>query len=224
MLLVGGIAGYFLIKERNNSQSETIPTEIKPIYDLVRSCIEETGYNAFYDLGTTGGYYFPPNKTTSAGIVYYLNGKISIPTSQEFEKQISYYIQDNLKDCILDFANFQESNITYGTIKVQTKLVKDRAEIYVIWPISIRTQKDSYNLEKFSADLPNPFNRLQEAAKEIVNLFYNDPSSMCINCIQDLEVKYKVDISTMERSNDTIIFRITDLNGVIPSKLQFAIK
>lgn len=225
ILLVAGIAGFFFIKARGNSQNNNIPMEIKPIYDYVQECITETGYNAVYDLADRGGYYYLPNETTAYGIPYYLNQKITIPTNQELEQQISYYLEDNLIYCASEFSNFPEYNITQGKVFVETKIGAEILTINVKWPTSIAYRTTNYRIEEFKDNiLPVRINLLYDLAKKLVVLFNNDRLNLCISCMQDLNYRYNVSISATEVGNKTIIFKIVDLQRLIPYKLQFAVK
>jgi len=106
------------------------PVDIERINNFVEECIFQTGEDAVYRIGRTGGYSEASKYSTSNDIAYYYDkGRNLLPPKSEIENQLALYIKSNLNSCIKDFSDFP----TWGLlILILTYLVIISFSFYVI--------------------------------------------------------------------------------------------
>jgi len=122
IVIVGGIIVYFSLR---GGFGESIPEDMKPVYDYYVSCLEATTEEGISLLGEQGGYievpdfeagspYIPFSSQLSffgQAVPYwmYVSGnnvlKEKIPTRNEMERQLEKYVSDRVTDC--DFSDFE---------------------------------------------------------------------------------------------------------------------
>jgi len=80
ILLVAAIAAFLTsnVSLNSNNKNNMNYGETRPIYNFVQDCIKETGENAVYQIGKTGGYVITPepmllfNEESDEGVAIYL--------------------------------------------------------------------------------------------------------------------------------------------------------
>jgi len=122
IVIVGGIVAYFAL---GDGFGESIPEDMRPVYDYYISCLEATTGEGISLLGEQGGYievpdfeagspYIPFSSQLSffgQAVPYwmYVSGnnvlKEQIPTRNEMERQLESYVSDRLTTC--DFSDFE---------------------------------------------------------------------------------------------------------------------
>ena len=123
IVIVGGIIAYFSLKD---SFGESIPEEMRPVYDYYISCLEATTEQGISLLGEQGGYIELPDFEPGSphipfssqlsffgqAIPYwmYISGnnflKEQIPSKNIMEEQLGSYISSRISEC--DFSNFEK--------------------------------------------------------------------------------------------------------------------
>ncbi len=225
MLLVGGIAAYFLIREKNNSQSESIPAEIKPVYDFVRGCIEEAGYQGVNMLGPLGGYAtfidgLPVNDKT----YYSLNNFSIVPPKLYLELTISEYIKIKIDSCLNMSINHSEI-IKKEETKINTNISGDTIYINAEIPLSIQKKDRVFKLKNFGQiPLKTRFGLLHQIAVNITN-DYLDSGGFSLSYSTDIQEKYGIREVIEYYPNYTLI-KLIDNKGIqdkFPLNFEFAL-
>ncbi len=123
IVVVGGIVAYFASRE---GSGQSIPEDMKPVYDYYISCLESTTEQGISLLGEQGGYIeLPDFESGSAYIPFssqlsffgqavpywmFVSGnnflKEQVPTRRDMERQLGDYVSDRLEDC--DFSDFEK--------------------------------------------------------------------------------------------------------------------
>jgi len=210
IILVASIAGFFLFRQQLGLEDLLTP-EDDSIYLFVESCIEEIGKDAIYHITQNGGYFLPTEFSTSEGIPYYYsNGKNYMPSKEDIEKEISYYINQMLFFCTKNFVDFSNFNITQGEIKTETEIKDEEVVLNVEYPISVSDGKSTTLFEDFkNIEIPVRLGIVYNAIKEIIQEQLNY-DSICLSCILDVSLKYDLYVDMFDYDEETVIFIIRD--------------
>src|SRR3989338_8685740 len=86
-------------------ESELTNQEIE-IKNIIEDCLSEIGEEAILYTSARGGYYEPPGEIeplNNVAIPYYLfKDKEEVPTIETLQEQIALYIDNNIKDCVME--------------------------------------------------------------------------------------------------------------------------
>jgi len=122
IVIVGGIVAYFALRD---SFGESLPEDMRPVYDYYISCLENTVGEGVSLLGEQGGYIETPDFVPGSPYIpfssqlsffgqavpywMYVSGnnvlKEQVPTKNEMEVELANYVSDRLVDC--DFSDFE---------------------------------------------------------------------------------------------------------------------
>jgi hypothetical protein len=197
---------------------ERVNPEIEPLYNFVKSCIEESAENAVYTIGQSGGYFYL-SYSTDSGVAYYFDkGSNNMPSKQDIEKELGYYIDNMLLSCVSDFEDFSSFSINSGEIKSSAKIESGKVVFDVDYPLSIKKGESSYEISEFEdIEVPVRLNTIYEVSKEITLDQMTHEEDICITCLENWAVENDLYIKTMDY-DDAVIFYITDKKIKIKNK------
>ncbi len=222
LIIVGIIAGYYIFKSENLkliSSEKRINPEIQPIYNYVENCIKETGEDAIEIIGLAGGYYQIPELSIDLGIPYYMHEKIDYtPSKEKIEEQISFYINDNLNDCINNFENFPDFLVNSDNVITKTIIEDEKVVLDLDYRLSVKKGENSYLIEKFNSEIPVRFGVVYDVARNIVANEIKDGKYICIDCVDYFSEKYDLKVNLFSYNENDVIFTIIDENSEINSK------
>ena len=102
---------------RSGIITEIFSPEVGRVNSFVQDCIEEEAIETIYQIGEKGGYFFSPNLSTDSGVaIYYSNGNNHIPTKEEIEEEISFFLYEKLFFCKRNFVDFPDLVLTQKRI------------------------------------------------------------------------------------------------------------
>ncbi len=167
----------------------TKPEEVMPlargrVEQLISSCISDIGEEALFRLGQQGGYIEVPPDLANDGSVhlrispflvvpYWAVGKESFtPTLGELKQRIDWYIEANLRECVLGLTPFQEEYdiIEKSSVDADTEIVNSRVIFNVRWNIEAKNKAGETITEVLNhvADSPIRLKTTYEIAAKIV--------------------------------------------------------
>lgn len=223
MLLVGGIAGYFLIKEKNNTQSEAIPAEVKPIYDLVRNCIHKTAINGLNANSLTGGYYDLFGPISSGAVYYVVANKSQIPSRDTIRREFEKYTEDKLTDCLDNFSSFKTLTINEGKIKVDALINDASIIIEVNYPLSINKEDLHWNLEKFKdIVISTNYGLLNDIAINISKMYLQN-NQFSLTSLSEVSRIHNLTVNLQHGPEYTLIKIINNPQNKSPGEFDFAL-
>jgi hypothetical protein len=207
VVLIGII---LIITNKNNTGSDN---SNDPNYNLINSCLKQTGEQALFYIGKTGGYYNIPETSTEYGDVYYFyDNKNIMPTKENVQNQIDLFVKDFGTDCS---NNLQNNIISRGNVTAKTTIYDDKVQLEINYPITIEKSNKKISYENFNVEIPGRVGTVYNAAKEYMDLQVENPGGICISCINDLANKYDIKFITYNYDNETIIFNLYDNNTKI---------
>jgi hypothetical protein len=229
ILIVAGIVGFYLIKNKTSSLNPSIPKDIQPVYNFVQDCLEQTGENALIRIGEQGGYFLIFDEPSIEGrIPYYLQGtQESIPTQSEIEQNLAGFVREELGFCILNFKDFkQQYKISHELKNSEVKILNNQVKFSLEYSITITKEETAYQLKEFSIDIPVRTDKIIKVSQEIIAEQKLHTESICLSCLYDLGEDYNVHIDMLDYESSTL-FTIIDDNSKINNasyEWSFALK
>ena len=233
ILIVIGIIFFLktnIINSLSNQEQQKIkevPPQVQVINDFVQDCLESTSRDALYIIGQQGGYFVIPNLSTSNGISYYFyNNKPYIPSREVIENEISKYIDWGSTSCTNNFVNFLEFKINQGNVKAKTSISDNKTLIEVEYLLIINKGQVNYQLKNFNIELPIRLGIIYDVSKTIIDKQVENPSSICLSCILELEYKNDLAVGMTNYGNSTMIYMLADTKSLLnrePYNFIFAV-
>jgi len=216
ILIIASVLIFFMFK--GQIKQSLYSPEVESVYLFVDNCIDKVGLEVIYKIGENGGYYFPPNFSTESGIPYYYSkGRSYMPSKEEIEKEISFFVNEKLFFCTRNFIDFLNFEITQEEIKTKTTIKDNKVDLNINYPISI-THGDSTSLiEDFKKEMPVRLGIVYDSIEKIIKEQLSN-ENICLSCILDVTLANDLYVDMMDYDNETIIFTFRDENSVINNK------
>ena len=218
----------FNIKSLIGIQTETIPSEILPIYEFVSDCVKLNGEDTLYLIGQQGGYSYLPENSLEIDIPYYFDGENKfLPGKEIIEEQIGNYMNIKMFFCTESFVDFSDFEVAQSFPDTEVIILDNIVNMQVNYPLRIKKGYTTYELSEFTETFEIRLGTIYEAAKEIIYLQEQNPPEICISCIIDLSMEKDLSINIEDYREDNVIFTIADHNSILlerPYKFVFANK
>src|SRR3989344_7678103 len=153
ILVVGAVLLYFAFQQGLIQQP--LNADAERVYNFVQTCIEEKSIKTIYQIGENGGYFFPPNLSTESGVPYYFyNRQNYIPSEEQIEDEISFFLNEKLFFCTRNFVDFPDLEIIQSEPKTGTVIEDEKVVLNVNYPITIMKDEDTTLIEDFKFEVP----------------------------------------------------------------------
>jgi len=184
IVLVGGVLAYFALRD---GFGESVPEELRPVYDYYLSCLEDSSESGLKLLGEQGGRIdvgeFVPGSSYmpfsshldffGQGVPYwmYVSGnnllRENIPSRLDMEEELNSYIGARLKDC--DFEKFEAAgfDVYVDEGRVSSKINNLDVEIDVSNRISIFKGNSSAVVTSHSFKVSSKLGKFYDLAREV---------------------------------------------------------
>tara|TARA_Y100000310_G_scaffold343977_1_gene454327 strand:+ start:1352 stop:2083 length:732 start_codon:yes stop_codon:yes gene_type:complete len=197
-----------IIKQPLNPDSEKV-------YDFVQGCIEGEGTELVYEIGSNGGYFFSPELSTESGVAYYYsNGKNYMPSKEQVEKEISFFMNEKLFFCTRNFVDFPDLEITQREIKTQTTINENNILFDVNYPISIVKGESTSLIEDFETEIPVRLGIVYDSIEKIMQTKIGE-ESICLSCLLDISLENDLYVDMLDYDDETTLFIFRDENSKI---------
>ena len=179
---------------RQQQNLNLLPIEIRPVKENINSCVYETAKQGIILVGQQGGYYNIPKDELPRSIInpfsnsleilrgdevaywYYTtsNGieKITIPSKEDIEKEIQYYINDNLQDCLENLTNFEDNGYEInedGIVESKVTIGPENVDVDVKYDVEVNYKGVSRKLDEHFAKIDVRLGMIYDAARDIVD-------------------------------------------------------
>ncbi|MBD3252903.1 hypothetical protein GF386_04180 [Candidatus Pacearchaeota archaeon] len=184
--------------------------DIQPVSSFIDSCLESSLKAGVNYVGFQGGYYNKPvisKYYNHYNIPYYwYDNENSVPEIKTIEDEISKYIENYFSICIDDFKNFENSKyeIEQEEISVETTINNDDVEIDVDYPVVIKFQEKSVNINEFSSDTTSNLKKAYDASRLIIEEQEKTPDEMPLGFIVELADENGFTFETVTDGNEII--------------------
>jgi len=209
VVLIGLIGIFFAFRENfsfANSDSSRIST-------FVQECIDDAGADVVYSVGYGGGYIIPPEISDEYGFpFYYYNGENHMPSKEIMETEMSNFIDDRILNCTNGFVNFNDLEVSGGTIKSTASILDSEVKFTVSYPLSIKKGESVSKIEDFRTSVPVRFGIVYGVVQEMMaEQMLHD--GVCLSCANDLANENDLHIDMNDYGNESIIFSFRDENS-----------
>ena len=185
--------------------------EVGRVNSFVQNCIEDEVHETLYQIGRNGGYFFPPNITIDSGVaIYYSNGKDYMPSKNEIENEISFYLNKKLFFCTRNFVDFSDLEISQGRIQTETKIENKKIILDVNYPISISKGGSTNLIKNFKYEVPLRLGVIYDSVAEFMEQEIGD--SICLSCLLDVTLENDLYVDMIDYDEKTTIFLFRDEN------------
>ena len=199
-----------------NMGTESIPSEILPIYEFVNDCVKSSGEETLYLIGQQGGYPYLPESSLDIDIPYYFDGENSIlPSKETIEEQIGNYINLKIFFCTKSFIDFLDFEVAQNLASTEVIILDNVVNIQVNYPLNIKKGDTTYQLSEFKETFDIRLGTIYKTAEEITSLQEQNPPEICLSCIIDLGIENNLNINIEDYGEDTVIFTIADQNSIL---------
>jgi len=218
---------YFISGQRSTKslllQSNKVNKDVERLNAFFLDCIELVGEEAVYYVGQHGGYFDLSNNSIF-GVPYYLfDGKISMPTRQDIENEISSYMEEALPYCGFDFIENMTFDPNEMDAKFNTNIFDERVLIKTEQQLSIELDGVRYNLNDFETELPIKLGLMHDSANSFVRGNFGNETQMCIGCLLE-DLKKKELHGMISFSDDgTIIYTVIDPEYVLRDRYELGL-
>lgn len=186
VLIVTAGIGIYLVSSNVKLEEKraAIPIEQRPVYDFVANCVQDRAREAITLIGQQGGYLEMPNAIAKnpasyvpadpAGVAkipyWYYNQEDRRPSIGGMEKDISTFVEQNLRECLNNFADFPQFKISeLGNISAQTTIAEANVVIELNYPISVLSQATTERIDSYSVAVPVRLKQAFDLAQRFMN-------------------------------------------------------
>jgi hypothetical protein len=230
ILLVIAVGIVFIVRSSMEREGETLTVGADNVGDFVTNCLALTSENGLIFIGRQGGYYrfaSEPNIAYSGndsepGILFTELGDINIPyyfynsqntmvSKEKIEEQLSLYVKDNLNNCIKDFDIFEQKgfSINAGNINATTKILDDKVEIFLDYPVTITKADFTQTKTAYSVDFPIRLKEIYNITQTFLSLQTINSGRLCVECLI-AAVPASFHIQVLISDDNTNLFILTD--------------
>lgn len=211
LIIISLVAVAFLFKDKIIG---IVQPSSNQITNFVENCIEDVGQKVISKIGAGGGYYFPPILSTDSGIPYYYNSGNYMPTKQQIEDEISYYISKSLFFCTRNFADFPDFDIKQGEINSRVLIKPKEISLEIEYPLTISKGENTIFIRNFKKNFPVRLGTIYDSVYKSIQEQPNH-EGICFSCLSDISLKNDLFVNMFDYDNKTVIFVFKDYNSQI---------
>jgi len=210
IVIIGVAATLFLINNKTLMRRITLPPESYNIYSFTEQCIKDIGESGAYLLAAKGGYIDSFNNTLDTEEVqmaYHMryDDNSIMPDENFMENELSKFVADSLKGCILTYSNLGSYQPEFGKIDVKSSILDVKINFQVNYPITISIEESKTLISDFNADVPIRLGHLIDIKNDILD---NIRESGGISL--DLLSSYDAEINILPYNQENVIYAIYD--------------
>jgi hypothetical protein len=229
IIIVVGIAGYFIISNQTNLLERSAPAHIQPIQTNIENCLEESVEESLFLIGLQGGKTNVSSnylETTNSKVLFaFKQTQKTFLTKQQLEQEISSYVKNKIGSCLSEIkTNYPTYEITTSEIKPTTKIEDKKVLISLSVPIIVSREDSSYKLDKdYKIEQKLRLGNLHILTTEIIEQLAEDSSSIDLTYLTEQE--YNIFIT--DYSEGRFLYSFTDLNNTLvgePYIWRFAVQ
>jgi len=186
LVLIGAIIAFFVL--RGSVQTESLPQDLKPVYDYFKLCVEYQGEGLIQDMEARGGYLETPNFEPGSpympfsnqlnflgfGVPYwsYISGngfhKEQIPTLSLMQADLGNAIAKESEKCNFDQFRQKGYSIELGTSRsAVVKILDHSVEVSLNAPLKISKGDQSAVVNSHSVSIKTELGGLYNSAKSV---------------------------------------------------------
>jgi len=160
-----------LSTEKNPEKKVVLAFQAEDVKEHIDGCVKEVSEDGLALMGGQGGRISPKNylQTHYAKVGYaYYDGKKEFSDISVLEKELSAYVQENLrKECDLSVfeKNLEISEV--NRVKAEASF-KDNVIVDVTWSVTVIKDNTTFKFEKYGANIPVKMEKIYEIMNDII--------------------------------------------------------
>jgi len=168
------------LKTNNGKEVET-SNYVENVKLFVEDCLSGVIEDGIKFISLQGGYFNVPDnavKITDYFVpVYFPNDSINIPKIDLFQKELSFYIKQNLKERINNFNSIRISGVKISAGKPDINVVADKdVKVKLIYPVVIEVNGSKTILNEFEASFDFDYNYVYGILEELIEKQEESPN------------------------------------------------
>ena len=217
ILIVAGIAAFFIFRNKFGASSSltptiTTPAELLPITNSIQTCVQTTLQDGTKLVGFQGGYILPPTNALETNFSYiawgYYLGQNTLASESTIQSEIAKYIELTLPFCF-DTSAFPNYKVITKNPKASVIINQNSVSTSVSYPFTATKVESSWEINnKYPASYPVKLGDMYNISKAIVLKEAQNPNSLDITFLSN----FKYDISVLHEGNNIAVYSITDYN------------
>ncbi len=197
LVIVAGLLAYkfWFVSGDLDSQLDLhsrLPEEVKPVAQVLDSCVNDLTRQGVDKLGISGGYIEAPEEKFLTNIFVPLSSNLEIlpglavpvwfrerptgeqvtnvPLKRDMEKQLGDYVVDNFDQCLLMLNDMNKYRFTSETtdIDIKVSILDETVDVIVDYPVNVKIKDVEFLLENHLGRSEVPLGRLYDNAVEIM--------------------------------------------------------
>lgn len=186
MIILSGVLYFFYQRQAVEDEVETVQPEIAPIKLYVENCVKSIAEDGLETIGLTGGYITIPENIGNNPSAYltgfpgsgfkipywWHDGIETVPTEDFINRQLTSYVQSELKNCLDNFKpfanSFEISELDNPIADVQFN--ENDVSVRLKYPLEIVSRNGDVKqlVQNFNYILPIRFKKVYGLAKLIM--------------------------------------------------------
>ncbi len=230
LLVIVSLWLYFQRETALQPERIDVPMDVKSVQEYVEQCLQKIAEPGAYLLAFNGGIFpevLDDQPVQSLVSDYLLTDQRILPylfvngrkksldeITGRAEQHLSAYIQQNLPACT-DFAGFLERGmfITEGPVRAETTISPTKMSVVVDYPLAIVKEEKTYQVRKFSAEIPVRLGLLLKIVDEVTGLVLADSSRTHLPAFSRISARHNVRITVLPYDQEVTVYTLYDNDG-----------
>lgn len=236
ILIIFGLIAYLNATDSKETVDDftkkvEVPAEVKPVHTFYETCVEEIAKEGILEISLKAGYYQLPllvfNSEYGDVPYFYYSGESLFAGKDNFEEQLSMYINDNLGLCIGNFSAVKGFNISMDSVNSKVNVIGEKIVVNFEQSAKVNVEGSRYSLEFPSYEFDARMKDIYTTSKRLVDGTVKAPKKVNMSLIFKLMEEYNLRIDTMSNEDDKVVYVIQDPDNKIddiPHMFLFAVK
>ncbi len=204
IILVVIIVAFFIINKKN---TDNIPAQIVPVYNSLKTCISNEAIKGINEISLNGGYYKSSPYILNDTVIYFNEGKNTMPSKQDIENQLNLYLKDNFMSCNNSLSELKDYKVNVKVFNPDVKISPDVVYVDGNATILVTKGENTYTINKIEGiKINSPLSVVYDSAKSIIEEELADRNSTCMSCIYDIGLKNNITIGLITKERLHIFF------------------
>lgn len=165
----------FAMREQLTDLIKPKTANVNEINIYVENCLDTVARYGVYKLGKQGGSLtLKPNhfKNPFLDVNYAFDNVKTFPELESIKTELESFVDNNLKNCTDDFAEFKAKGMDIRAGNVSTEIIfGSRSMIFnVKYPLEISYQEKTFSIEKFQSDVQIALRRIHSETDKFLDL------------------------------------------------------
>lgn len=188
------------------------PDITKPVYDNLKSCIQEKAIEGLFDIGKQGGYY---NISSPFGYYYeisipffFRSGKSLLPSLTFLEGEFSQHIINKVNECLTNLSKFEQQGYEIKTDTNKTSMIvhfDERITIKVNYSAMVSKDSTKVLLKPLKLDIDFNFIEKYSLIRQIIEEQEKTPNSLPLLFIMELAKQKRFDFELIDLNDSNYI-------------------